>query len=73
MAIKGKSKGRSAKSVTPGPKPVYQPVKKRLLAKREQARAAKDFDRADAIRDQLGDLGGEVRDGADGARLVRRG
>jgi hypothetical protein len=35
MAIKGKSKGRSAKAVTPGPKPVYQPVKKRLLAKRE--------------------------------------
>ena len=35
MAIKGKSKGRSAKAVTPGPKPVYRPVKKRLLAKRE--------------------------------------
>ena len=35
MAIKGKSKGRSAKAVTPGPKPVYQPVKKPLLAKRE--------------------------------------
>ena len=35
MAIKGKSKGRSARSVTPGPKPVYQPVKKPLLAKRE--------------------------------------
>lgn len=35
MAIKGKSKGRSAKAVTRGPKPVYQPVKKPLLAKRE--------------------------------------
>jgi hypothetical protein len=35
MAIKGKSKGRSAKAVTPGPKPAYQPVKKPLLAKRE--------------------------------------
>ena len=35
MAIKGKSKGRSAKAVTPGPKPVFQPVKKPLLAKRE--------------------------------------
>jgi hypothetical protein len=35
MAIKGKSKGRSAKAVTRGPKPVYQPVKKRLVAKRE--------------------------------------
>ena len=49
------------------------PEAERLLAEREQARAAKDFDRADAIRDQLGDLGWEVRDGADGARLVRRG
>ena len=44
----------------------------RLLAEREDARAAKDFDRADAIRDQLGELGWEVRDGAEGARLVRR-
>lgn len=35
MAIKGKSKGRSARSVTRGPKPVYTPVKKPLLAKRE--------------------------------------
>ena len=35
MAIKGKSRGRSAKAVTPGPKPVYQPVKKSLLAKHE--------------------------------------
>lgn len=35
MAIKGKSKGRTAKAVTRGPKPVYQPVKKRLFAKRE--------------------------------------
>ena len=35
MAIKGKTKGRSARAVTRGPKPVYQPVKKPLLAKRE--------------------------------------
>jgi hypothetical protein len=35
MAIKGKSKGRSGRTaVTPGPKPVYTPVKKSLLAKR---------------------------------------
>jgi len=44
-----------------------------LMAEREQARAAKDFERADAIRDQLAQLGWEVRDGADGARLVPRG
>jgi hypothetical protein len=34
MAIKGKSKSRSSKAVTRGPKPVYQPVKKPLLARR---------------------------------------
>jgi cysteinyl-tRNA synthetase len=44
----------------------------RLLAEREEARAAKDFDRADAIRDQLAEMGWEVRDEAGGARLVRR-
>ncbi len=44
-----------------------------LLAERERARAERDFERADAIRDQLAELGWEVRDGADGARLVPRG
>lgn len=34
MAIKGKSKSRTPKAVTRGPKPVYQPVKKPLLARR---------------------------------------
>jgi hypothetical protein len=34
MAIKGKSRGRAGRSVTPGPKPVYTPVKQPLLAKR---------------------------------------
>jgi cysteinyl-tRNA synthetase len=43
-----------------------------LLAKREEARAAKDFARADEIRDQLSQMGWEVRDSADGARLVPR-
>ncbi|HMJ73640.1 MAG TPA: cysteine--tRNA ligase [Solirubrobacterales bacterium] len=41
-----------------------------LLAEREQARTAKDFDRADEIRDRLAELGWEVRDGAEGAKLV---
>ena len=45
----------------------------RLLAEREQARADKDFERSDAIRDQLAELGWEVRDESGGARLVRRG
>jgi hypothetical protein len=34
MAIKGKSKARSRRTVTPGPKPVYVVPKKRLLARR---------------------------------------
>jgi cysteinyl-tRNA synthetase len=49
------------------------PEAERLLAERERARSAKDFERADTIRDQLAELGWEVRDSADGARLVRRG
>jgi cysteinyl-tRNA synthetase len=44
----------------------------RLLTEREEARAGKDFDRADSIRDQLAEMGWEVRDEAGGARLVRR-
>ncbi|HEX5930126.1 MAG TPA: DALR domain-containing protein, partial [Solirubrobacterales bacterium] len=48
------------------------PAAQSLLAEREQARAAKDFERADAIRDELAELGWEVRDGAEGARLVPR-
>jgi cysteinyl-tRNA synthetase len=44
----------------------------RLLAQRDQARAERDFDRADSIRDQLAAQGWEVRDGPEGARLVRR-
>ena len=43
-----------------------------LLAEREEARAARDFERADAIRDRLAGLGWEVRDGSEGPRLVRR-
>ena len=42
----------------------------RLLAEREEARAAKDFGRADEIRDRLAELGWEVRD-ADGRRAPR--
>jgi cysteinyl-tRNA synthetase len=43
-----------------------------LMAEREEARAAKDFERADQIRDQLGEMGWTVRDSADGPRLVPR-
>lgn len=41
-----------------------------LLREREEARAAKDFGRADEIRERLAELGWEVRDSADGAKLV---
>jgi cysteinyl-tRNA synthetase len=48
------------------------PEAQQLLAEREAARAAKEFDRADSLRDQLAEMGWEVRDEAGGARLVRR-
>jgi cysteinyl-tRNA synthetase len=47
------------------------PEAERLLEEREAARAAREFERADAIRAELAELGWQVRDTADGARLVR--
>jgi cysteinyl-tRNA synthetase len=44
----------------------------RLAAEREEARAARDFQRADRIRDELADAGWEIRDTPEGAQLVRR-
>jgi cysteinyl-tRNA synthetase len=41
-----------------------------LLVEREEARAARDFARADEIRERLAELGWEVRDSAKGAKLV---
>jgi cysteinyl-tRNA synthetase len=43
---------------------------KELMEAREEARAAKDFARADEMRERLEELGWEVRDSADGAKLV---
>jgi cysteinyl-tRNA synthetase len=43
----------------------------RLAEERERARAAGDFERADALRAQLAEQGYEVRDTADGPVLVR--
>jgi cysteinyl-tRNA synthetase len=48
------------------------PEAERLAAEREEARRARDFERADRIRDQLAEHGWEVRDSAEGPRLVRR-
>jgi cysteinyl-tRNA synthetase len=42
----------------------------RLLEERERARAARDFGRADALRDELAALGWEVRDLPDGPELA---
>jgi cysteinyl-tRNA synthetase len=44
----------------------------RLAAERDEARSARDFERADQIRDQLAESGWEIRDTPEGARLVRR-
>ena len=46
---------------------------RRLAAEREEARAARDFERADRLRDELAEAGWEVRDTPEGARLVRSG
>ena len=42
-----------------------------LLARRQAARAAKDWAAADELRDELAERGWAVRDGPDGAELVR--
>jgi cysteinyl-tRNA synthetase len=44
----------------------------RLMAEREEARGARDFDRADWLRAELADRGYEVRDTPGGPRLVPR-
>jgi cysteinyl-tRNA synthetase len=44
----------------------------RLAAERDEARSARDFARADEIRDRLAGEGWEIRDTPGGARLVRR-
>jgi cysteinyl-tRNA synthetase len=41
-----------------------------LMQEREEARAIKDFERADDLRDQLAEMGWTVRDSAEGPMLV---
>jgi cysteinyl-tRNA synthetase len=46
---------------------------RQLAEERDAARAARDFERADAIRDELADAGWQIRDTPDGAKLVPLG
>jgi cysteinyl-tRNA synthetase len=46
------------------------PEAERMMTEREDARAAKDFERADRLRDELAERGWQVRDTAEGPRLV---
>jgi cysteinyl-tRNA synthetase len=46
---------------------------RQLADERESARAERDFERADRIREELAEQGWEVRDTSDGAQLVRKG
>ena len=55
-----------------GPGDVDDAAIEQLIAEREQARASKDFSRADEIRDQLGELGIILEDGAGATRWRRR-
>jgi cysteinyl-tRNA synthetase len=48
------------------------PDARQLMEEREEARAAKDFAKADELRDRLAELGWTVRDSADGPQLVPR-
>ena len=54
------------------PAETADPEAERLLAEREEARAARDFELADRLRDELAERGFEVRDTPRGARLMRR-
>jgi cysteinyl-tRNA synthetase len=51
---------------------VADPEAQLLLDERELARAERDFETADAKRDELAALGFDVRDTSEGPRLVRR-
>jgi cysteinyl-tRNA synthetase len=54
------------------PAETADPEAERLLAEREEARAARDFELADRLRDELAERGFEVRDTPGGVRLMRR-
>jgi cysteinyl-tRNA synthetase len=54
------------------PAPEVDVEARELLERRERARADRDFEEADRLRDELVARGWDVRDGPDGPELVRR-
>ncbi len=58
-------------STEEGAADIVGPLVELLLEQREDARKAKDFARADAIRDKLTDVGVQIEDSADGPRWYR--
>jgi cysteinyl-tRNA synthetase len=54
----------------PGGRTAMDPRAKELLDERERARGRRDFATADAIREQLRELGWEIRDGPQGPELL---
>jgi cysteinyl-tRNA synthetase len=55
------------------PADAVDPGAERLMEDRERARAERDFERADGLREELAARGYEVRDTSEGPRLVKRG
>jgi len=58
--------GRLAEAGARDPRDVLAPVVDALLAERDAARSARDWSRADRVRDRLADAGVEVRDAPEG-------
>jgi cyanophycinase-like exopeptidase len=65
--------GEAAATGGPDPRPTVDPFVEALVALRARAREAGDWATADLIRDQLADVGVEVRDGVEGSSWVPAG
>jgi cyanophycinase-like exopeptidase len=65
--------GEAAATGGPDPRSTVDPFVEALIALRARAREAGDWATADLIRDQLADVGVEVRDGAEGSSWVLAG
>jgi cysteinyl-tRNA synthetase len=65
--------GERAEVGTRDPREALEPFVAALLELRARARAARDWEAADLVRDRLAAAGVEVRDGADGSTWVLAG